>query len=214
MGPHRGQDISGWVVVDKPAGPSSTQVTGRIRRLFDAAKAGHAGTLDPAATGVLAVALGEATKTMPFVADGRKAYRFTVRWGASTTTDDAEGTVTQTAEARPDAAAIRAALPAFTGDILQVPPAFSAVHVDGRRAYEIARTGARSRSRPGRSTSPGSSSSPARTPTARCWRWPAPRAATSARSRATSAARSAASAMSRRCAASRPAPSPRPTLCR
>lgn len=141
MARRRGRDISGWVVVDKPAGPTSTQVTGRIRRAFDARKAGHAGTLDPAATGVLAVALGEATKTMPFVADGEKTYRFTVRWGAETTTDDAEGTVVETAAARPGEDAIREALPLFTGDISQVPPAYSAVHVGGRRAYEIARGG-------------------------------------------------------------------------
>lgn len=96
MARRRGRDISGWVIVDKPAGPSSTQVSSRVRRCFAAAKAGHAGTLDPDATGVLAVALGEATKTMPFVADGEKTYRFTVRWGAETTTDDAEGTVVRT----------------------------------------------------------------------------------------------------------------------
>jgi tRNA pseudouridine55 synthase len=112
-----------------------------VRRAFDAVKAGHAGTLDPAATGVLAVALGEATKTMPFVADGEKTYRFTVIWGAETTTDDAEGAVLRTSGARPDADAVLAALPAFTGDIMQVPPAYSAVHVGGRRAYEIARGG-------------------------------------------------------------------------
>jgi tRNA pseudouridine55 synthase len=141
MGRRRGRDVSGWVIVDKPAGPTSTQVTGRVRRAFDAMKAGHAGTLDPAATGVLAIALGEATKTMPFVADGEKTYRFAVRWGAETTTDDAEGTVVRTAGARPGADAIRAAIPAFTGDIMQVPPAYSAVRVEGRRAYEIARGG-------------------------------------------------------------------------
>jgi tRNA pseudouridine55 synthase len=141
MGRRRGRRISGWVLVDKPAGPTSTQVTGRVRRAFDAAKAGHAGTLDPAATGLLAVALGEATKTMPFVADGRKTYRFTVRWGVETTTDDAEGTAVATSAARPEPGAILAALPRFTGDIEQVPPAYSAVHVDGRRAHEIARGG-------------------------------------------------------------------------
>jgi tRNA pseudouridine55 synthase len=141
MARRRGREISGWVIVDKPAGPTSTQVTGRVRRAFDAKKAGHAGTLDPAATGVLAVALGEATKTMPFVADGEKAYRFTVRWGAETATDDAEGTVLRTSDVRPDADAVHAALPAFTGDIMQVPPAYSAVHIGGRRAYEVARCG-------------------------------------------------------------------------
>lgn len=141
MGRRRGRDISGWVIVDKPAGPTSTRVSSQIRRAFDAAKAGHAGTLDPAATGVLAIALGEATKTMPFVADGEKTYRFTVRWGAETTTDDAEGTVRDTSATRPTAEDICTALPAFTGDIEQVPPAFSAVHVDGKRAHEIARGG-------------------------------------------------------------------------
>ena len=137
----RGRDVSGWVILDKPAGPTSTQVSGRVRRAFDARKAGHAGTLDPAATGVLAVALGEATKTMLFVADAEKGYRFTVRFGAATTTDDAEGEIVETCEIRPTDAAIRAALPRFTGDILQVPPAFSAVHVGGCRAYEAARAG-------------------------------------------------------------------------
>ncbi len=141
MARRRGRDVSGWLIVDKPVGPTSTQVSSRVRRLFDAKKAGHAGTLDPAATGVLAVALGEATKTMPFVADGEKTYRFTVRWGAATTTDDAEGTVVATSAHRPDADAIRAALPRYTGDIMQVPPAYSAVHVGGRRAHEIARGG-------------------------------------------------------------------------
>lgn len=141
MARRRGREVSGWVIVDKPAGPTSTQVTGRVRGAFDAVKAGHAGTLDPAATGVLAVALGEATKTMPFVADGQKTYRFVVRWGAETTTDDAEGTVVRTADSRPEAAAVMAALPGFRGDIMQVPPAFSAVHVEGRRAHEIARGG-------------------------------------------------------------------------
>jgi tRNA pseudouridine55 synthase len=137
----KGRTVTGWLVVDKPAGIGSTDVVTRVRRALDAAKAGHAGTLDPAATGVLAVALGEATKTVPYVADALKCYRFTVRWGAETTTDDADGEVTATSAVRPDADAILGALPAFRGDILQVPPKVSAVKVDGARAYDLAREG-------------------------------------------------------------------------
>ncbi|MEM1064450.1 MAG: tRNA pseudouridine(55) synthase TruB [Pseudomonadota bacterium] len=137
----KGRDISGWIVIDKPAGPSSNAVVGRVRHAFDAKKAGHAGTLDPAATGILAVALGEATKTVPYVTDAEKNYLFTVRWGAATNTDDAEGEVIETSATRPSPEAIAAALPAFTGDILQVPPAYSAVKIDGERAYARARAG-------------------------------------------------------------------------
>lgn len=137
----KGQAVDGWLVVDKPAGVTSTAVVNRVRRVLDAAKAGHAGTLDPAATGVLAVALGEATKTVPFVTDADKAYRFTVRWGQATDTDDAEGRVIAESPLRPDAGAIEAALGAFRGDILQVPPQYSAVKVEGERAYDIARAG-------------------------------------------------------------------------
>ncbi len=137
----KGRDISGWLVIDKPAGPTSTAVVNKVRWAYGAQKAGHAGTLDPAATGVLAIALGEATKTIPFITDALKAYRFTVRFGQSTTTDDAEGEVLATSEARPTDDEIRSALPAFTGDILQVPPQFSAVKVDGERAYALARVG-------------------------------------------------------------------------
>ncbi|PRY92745.1 tRNA pseudouridine synthase B [Hasllibacter halocynthiae] len=137
----KGDDISGWVVIDKPAGPSSNAVVGAVRRALDARKAGHAGTLDPAATGLLAVALGEATKTVPALMNAPKTYRFAVRLGAATTTDDAEGEVTATSAARPGDAAIRAALPALTGEVMQAPPAFSAVKVDGRRAYAVARAG-------------------------------------------------------------------------
>ncbi len=137
----RGRAIDGWLVLDKPAGITSTDAVTRTRRLLDARKAGHAGTLDPAATGLLAIAFGNATKTVPHVTDADKAYRFTLRWGAATDSDDAEGTVIATSAARPDAAAIRAALPAFTGDIMQVPPQVSAVKVDGRRAYDLARAG-------------------------------------------------------------------------
>ena len=137
----KGRDISGWVVVDKPAGPSSNAVVGTVRRALDARKAGHAGTLDPEATGLLAVALGEATKTVPALMDAPKSYRFAVRFGAATTTDDAEGEPVASSDTRPDDAAIEAALPALTGEVMQVPPAFSAVKVAGRRAYAVARAG-------------------------------------------------------------------------
>jgi tRNA pseudouridine55 synthase len=138
----KGRDISGWLVVDKPAGIGSTDVVNKVRWAFEARKAGHAGTLDPDATGVLAVALGEATKLVSSVADALKAYEFTVTWGAETATDDASGRVLLRSDMRPDAGAIRAALPRFTGDIEQVPPQVSAVKVDGRRAYDLAREGA------------------------------------------------------------------------
>jgi len=141
MGRRKGQDIDGWLVVDKPAGPSSAAVVNKVRWALGAAKAGHAGTLDPAATGVLAVALGEATKTAFAVEGALKAYRFVVRWGQATATDDAEGEVVAMSDLRPDAAAIRAALGAFRGAIRQVPPAYSAVKVDGQRAYALARAG-------------------------------------------------------------------------
>lgn len=137
----KGRIVSGWLVVDKPAGISSTAVVNKVKWAFDAQKAGHAGTLDPAATGVLAVALGEATKTVPYVTDALKCYRFMVRFGAATSTDDAEGTVIATAEARPADAGIAQALAAFRGEIQQVPPQFSAVKIDGERAYDLARTG-------------------------------------------------------------------------
>ena len=141
MARKKGRDISGWLLVDKPAGVGSTDVVGRVRWALDAKKAGHAGTLDPDATGLLAVALGEATKTVPYLAEALKAYDFTVSWGAETSTDDAAGTVTRTADTRPSAAAIEAGLPAFRGEILQVPPAVSAVRVEGARAYDLARAG-------------------------------------------------------------------------
>jgi tRNA pseudouridine55 synthase len=137
----KGRDISGWLVVDKPAGITSTAVVGKVRWALGAKKAGHAGTLDPAATGVLAVALGEATKTVPYITDALKCYRFIVRFGQATNTDDAEGAVIATSEARPTDDQIRAALAAFRGEILQVPPQFSAVKVDGERAYALAREG-------------------------------------------------------------------------
>ena len=137
----KGRPISGWLVVDKPAGVTSTAVVGKVRWALQAQKAGHAGTLDPAATGVLAVALGEATKTVPYVTDALKCYRFMVRLGQATTTDDAEGSVMAESSARPDDASIETALAAFRGEIEQVPPQFSAVKVEGERAYDIARSG-------------------------------------------------------------------------
>jgi len=137
----KGRDISGWLVVDKPAGITSTAVVNKVRWAFDANKAGHAGTLDPDATGVLAVALGEATKTVPYITDALKAYAFTVRFGQATRTDDAEGDVIATSDLRPGDDEIKEALHAFVGDIMQVPPQFSAVKIDGERAYKRARDG-------------------------------------------------------------------------
>ena len=137
----KGDPVSGWVVVDKPLGPTSSDVVNRVRRAFNAQKAGHAGTLDPLATGVLPVALGEATKTVPFVMDASKAYRFTIRFGEQTSTDDAEGEVIAESPVRPSDAGIEAVLPRFCGPIEQVPPAFSAIKVDGERAYARARAG-------------------------------------------------------------------------
>ncbi len=141
MGRRKGRDISGWLVVDKPAGPTSTAVVNKVRWAFQAAKAGHAGTLDPDATGVLAIALGEATKTVPYITDALKAYRFTVRFGQATNTDDAQGELTATSDLRPTDEDIRRALVPLTGDIEQVPPQFSAVKIDGERAYKRARDG-------------------------------------------------------------------------
>lgn len=135
----KGRDIHGWLVVNKPAGISSNAVVNKVRWAMDAKKAGHAGTLDPEATGVLAVALGEATKTVPYVTDTLKAYRFTVRLGQATNTDDAEGEVIAEMAARPTDDEIEAALGQFTGQIMQVPPKFSAVKIDGERAYKLAR---------------------------------------------------------------------------
>ncbi|MFQ1700326.1 tRNA pseudouridine(55) synthase TruB [Loktanella agnita] len=137
----KGRDLSGWLVVDKPAGMTSTSVVNKVRWALDAKKAGHAGTLDPEATGVLAVALGEATKTVPYITDALKAYVFTIRLGQATNTDDAEGEVIAESDLRPDDQAIKDALGAFVGDIMQVPPQFSAVKVDGERAYKKARDG-------------------------------------------------------------------------
>ena len=138
----RGRPVHGWINIDKPVGLGSTRAVGIVRRAFDARKAGHAGTLDPLASGVLPIALGEATKTVPFVMDGRKSYRFTVRWGEARDTDDSEGAVVATCDRRPGEAEIGRVLPAFVGEIMQTPPHFSAVRVDGRRAYRLARAGA------------------------------------------------------------------------
>ncbi|GAB4539961.1 MAG: tRNA pseudouridine(55) synthase TruB [Ruegeria sp.] len=137
----KGRDISGWLVVDKPAGMTSTAVVNKVRWALDAKKAGHAGTLDPEATGVLAVALGEATKTVPYITDALKAYTFTVRLGQATNTDDAEGEVIAESDLRPTDDEIKQALLPFVGEIMQVPPKFSAVKIDGQRAYKLARDG-------------------------------------------------------------------------
>jgi tRNA pseudouridine55 synthase len=136
-------EVNGWVVLDKPVGITSTFAVGRLKRLFNGKKAGHAGTLDPIASGILPVAFGEATKTVPYVQDGEKAYRFEVTWGAETDSDDSEGTIVARSEARPDPAAIASLLPRFTGTIQQQPPAFSAIKVNGERAYDRAREGER-----------------------------------------------------------------------
>jgi tRNA pseudouridine55 synthase len=133
--------VHGWVILDKPVGMTSTHAVGAVKRLFTARRAGHAGTLDPLATGMLSIALGEATKTVPFVMDGRKLYRFTVCWGEERDTDDAEGRVIEQSDTRPTPEAIRAAVPAFTGSIQQVPPRYSAIKIEGERAYDIARDG-------------------------------------------------------------------------
>ncbi len=137
----KGDPVHGWVILDKRLEMTSTQAVGAVRRLFNAQKAGHGGTLDPLATGLLPIALGEATKTVPFIMNGKKSYRFTVNWGTETTTDDAEGDVVETSDARPNREQIGAILPEFTGLISQVPPQFSALKVDGNCAYDLARDG-------------------------------------------------------------------------
>lgn len=137
----KGSPVHGWLILDKPLGATSTQALGAVKRIYDAQKAGHAGTLDPLATGILPIAFGEATKTVSFAVDGEKAYRFTVRWGEETNTDDAEGVVTETSDLRPTVADIEALLPDFIGEISQTPPAFSAIKIDGNRAYDLAREG-------------------------------------------------------------------------
>ncbi|MBI2255178.1 MAG: tRNA pseudouridine(55) synthase TruB [Proteobacteria bacterium] len=137
----KGQKVDGWLILDKPLDITSTQAVNVVRRIFDAQKAGHGGTLDPLATGILPIALGEATKTVPYVMDGAKTYRFTLKFGEARTTDDAEGEVIARSDKRPSAAEIEAALPTFIGDISQVPPQFSAIKVAGERAYDLARDG-------------------------------------------------------------------------
>lgn len=137
----KGNPVHGWVVLDKPLGMTSTQGVAAVRRIFDAQKAGHAGTLDPLATGILAIALGEATKTVPYAMDADKTYRFTATWGEARDSDDAEGAVTGTSPVRPGREDILAMLPRFTGTLTQVPPAYSAIKVQGNRAYDLARDG-------------------------------------------------------------------------
>ncbi len=135
------RDVSGWLILNKPYDFGSTQAVGKVRWLLGAKKAGHAGTLDPLATGILPIALGEATKTIPFVQDGIKVYRFSLVWGIATNTDDTEGEIIDTSPVRPSAEQVLAALPEFTGQISQVPPAFSAIKIRGERAYDLARAG-------------------------------------------------------------------------
>lgn len=137
----KGRAVNGWLVLDKPLGRTSTQALGAVKRLFDAQKAGHAGTLDPLATGILPIAFGEATKTVSHAVDGEKAYRFTVTWGAERTTDDTEGEIVASSDTRPSVAEIEALLPQFIGEVSQVPPQFSAIKVAGNRAYDLARDG-------------------------------------------------------------------------
>lgn len=137
----KGDKVDGWVNLDKPLGMTSTQAVGKIRRIMNGQKVGHAGTLDPLASGVLPIALGEATKTIPYIQDAFKTYEFTVTWGEQRSTDDAEGDVIASSDARPTREAIEAALPDYIGDVTQVPPKFSAIKIDGQRAYDLARAG-------------------------------------------------------------------------
>ena len=137
----KGDAVSGWICLDKPYDLTSTHAVSRVRRIFNAQKAGHAGTLDPLATGILPIALGEATKTVPFLMDADKTYRFTIAWGRTTATYDREGETLATSDVRPTLAQVEAVLPRFTGEILQIPPAYSAIKVDGERAYDLARAG-------------------------------------------------------------------------
>jgi tRNA pseudouridine55 synthase len=141
-GKKKGRPVSGWLVLDKPVGMGSTEAVSKIKWLFNAEKAGHAGTLDPLASGMLPIALGEATKTVPYVMDGAKVYRFTVSWGEERSTDDLEGPVTKTSDKRPSEEEIRAVMPNYTGIIMQTPPQFSAIKIAGERAYDLAREGA------------------------------------------------------------------------
>ncbi|MDZ7824014.1 MAG: tRNA pseudouridine(55) synthase TruB [Ahrensia sp.] len=137
----KGRAVSGWIILDKPLNMGSTEAVGKIKWIFGAQKAGHAGTLDPLATGILPIALGEATKTVPYIMDGTKAYKFKVKWGGQSTTDDLEGEIVKTSDMRPARAQVEALLPKYTGTISQVPPQFSAIKIDGARAYDLARDG-------------------------------------------------------------------------
>jgi tRNA pseudouridine55 synthase len=138
----KGRKLDGWLILDKPQGITSTQAVNKVKRALDAQKAGHGGTLDPLATGILPIALGAATKTVPYVMDGTKIYHFTIQFGEARNTDDAEGEVVATSDVRPTDDQICAALPQFIGNIMQIPPAFSAIKVEGERAYDLARAGA------------------------------------------------------------------------
>ena len=138
-GKKKGRPISGWLILDKPVGMGSTEAVSKVKWLFQAEKAGHAGTLDPLASGMLPIALGDATKTVPYVQDGAKIYRFAVAWGEERSTDDLEGPVTKTSETRPSEADIRALLPNYIGVIMQTPPQFSAIKIAGERDYDLAR---------------------------------------------------------------------------
>ena len=140
-GKKKGRPVSGWLILDKPVGMGSTEAVSKIKWLYKAEKAGHAGTLDPLASGMLPIALGEATKTVPYVMDGTKIYRFTIAWGEERSTDDLEGEVTKSSDLRPSEEAIRALLPKYTGVVMQTPPQFSAIKIAGERAYDIAREG-------------------------------------------------------------------------
>lgn len=137
----KGQPLSGWINLDKPAGIGSTKALARVRKFLDAQKAGHAGTLDPLASGILPIALGEATKVIPYIQDADKTYSFTVKWGEATDTEDSEGQIIATSEERPTREQIERALPAFIGEITQIPPKYSAIKIDGQRAYDLARAG-------------------------------------------------------------------------
>jgi len=137
----KGDAVSGWVCLDKPYDLTSTSAVSRVRRVFNAQKGGHAGTLDPLATGILPIALGEATKTVPYLVEADKAYRFTIEWGRTTSTWDAEGEVVATSDLRPTLEEVEAVLPRFVGEIIQIPPNYSAIKVDGERAYDLAREG-------------------------------------------------------------------------
>ncbi|KAB2845797.1 MAG: tRNA pseudouridine(55) synthase TruB, partial [Hyphomicrobiaceae bacterium] len=141
MSRKKGRDVHGWLILDKAVGQTSTQAVGAVKRIFEAKKAGHAGTLDPLATGILPIALGEATKTVPYVVGGEKAYRFTVKWGEERDTDDADGTVTATSAERPARGSIEEVAKRFVGQILQTPPKYSAIKIQGERAYDLARGG-------------------------------------------------------------------------